>query len=1140
MAKNVIVSGSIIPSINNAPLDARTRINTIAEVASIQSPFIGMIFYVMDEGKFYVVKSLKSTQLGSMVLENAAVDRYEELININIDNIEMDMTNVATKDFVDERIDEKLANVEGIEGPQGPQGEKGADGYTPVKGVDYFTQEELNELLYDDSELRGMFIVDEPYMTTYNNRPYVFACGRSIVVEGINDEVVITFAKNDTNPSVGEFRLSAADAANAIIVGGFGNENINKTRILPATHIHVKNANLLAVHGGCLHNGIVGETNVIIENSTVREIVGGGDAGKSINGYPSKNVVTKANVKLTDVKSTLVFAGGSGGPSNIADCHLELNGNCNIEYLTVGGSNGFVSKGEVIINGGKYECVQMTNRGLVDEAKLVMNGGHANRVYFAGETEDETVTGIVNHVVFELNNGEIGRLVKGNSNSIEFNGDIKGHIMNCVVVEGDVSMLEVIENKPEVDIDLSEYAKVEYVDAQIAAIELKEGPQGEPGIDGKDFTYDMFTEEQLELLRGPQGEQGPVGPQGLQGEQGERGLQGPQGIQGLQGNMGPAGKDFTYDMFTEEQLEALRGPEGPAGAEGPAGKDGVTPIKGEDYFTAEDIAALNIPSIEGLATEVYVQNKIAEAQLNGDGEVNLDGLATKDELNQKADKSELVGLATETFVNDAIAAVELKEGPMGPEGPAGAAFTYDMFTEEQLEALRGPAGADGADGQNGADGKDFTYDMFTPEQLEALRGPAGADGQNGQDGADGKDFTYDMFTEEQLAALIGPQGPEGIQGPQGPKGDQGEQGIQGEVGPQGPEGLKGETGEQGPAGADGKSAFEIAVDHGFEGDEAAWLESLKGDGGSVDVTGLATKEELQAVEDMLGGKALRYITQAEYDELPEEDKNSDAIVWNIIDAVKDDVDLSEYATIEFVNEAIDGVELIPGPEGPAGQDGAQGVSVVSMVIDENNHLMVTLSDDQVLDAGEVPAGSGGAVNPEIEKELEDAKAELAVAQNELAVVKADLVANTYGVEYEWIYYYSEPEAGLKSLGFNQETAPGFYEDWLPVLNSGDDALIEEFILRMYAEDIYRMYILRVVGDHPINNIYELIPLEGHETQPKSSLYLTTWPAAKSTTCWNWGGEEDGSFSIDYGTTSRVIFAFMKVKEEYRGKFFELK
>ena len=234
---------------------------------------------------------------------------------------------------------------------------------------------------------------------------------------------------------------------------------------------------------------------------------------------------------------------------------------------------------------------------------------------------------------------------------------------------------------------------------------------------------------------------------------------------------GPAGKDFTYDMFTPEQLESLRGPEGPAGAEGPAGKDGVTPVKGEDYFTAEDIASLNIPSIEGLATETYVQNKIAEAQLNGgDNEVNLDGLATKDELNAKADKSELVGLATETFVNEAVAAVELKEGPMGPEGPAGAAFTYDMFTEEQLEALRGPAGADGAAGQNGADGKDFTYDMFTPEQLEAL---------------------------------IGPQGPEGIQGPVGPKGDQGEQGLQGEVGPQGPQGEQGIQGPEGPMGPQG-------------------------------------------------------------------------------------------------------------------------------------------------------------------------------------------------------------------------------------------------------------------------------------------------------------------------------------------------
>lgn len=54
------------------------------------------------------------------------------------------------------------------------------------------------------------------------------------------------------------------------------------------------------------------------------------------------------------------------------------------------------------------------------------------------------------------------------------------------------------------------------------------------------------------------------------------------------------------------------------------------------------------------------------------------------------------------------------------------------------------------------------------------------------------------------------------------KGEPGQDGADGEQGPQGPKGDPGE---------DGKSAYEIAVDHGFEGTEAEWLESLKGEQG---------------------------------------------------------------------------------------------------------------------------------------------------------------------------------------------------------------------------------------------------------------------------------------------------------------------
>ena len=52
------------------------------------------------------------------------------------------------------------------------------------------------------------------------------------------------------------------------------------------------------------------------------------------------------------------------------------------------------------------------------------------------------------------------------------------------------------------------------------------------GKDGKAFEYTDFTDEQLEALRGPQGEVGPQGPQGEVGPQGPQGEVGPQGERG--------------------------------------------------------------------------------------------------------------------------------------------------------------------------------------------------------------------------------------------------------------------------------------------------------------------------------------------------------------------------------------------------------------------------------------------------------------------------------------------------------------------------------------------------------------------------------------------------------------------------------
>ena len=61
--------------------------------------------------------------------------------------------------------------------------------------------------------------------------------------------------------------------------------------------------------------------------------------------------------------------------------------------------------------------------------------------------------------------------------------------------------------------------------------------------------------------------------------------------------------------------------------------------------------------------------------------------------------------------------------------------------------------------------------------------------------------------------------------------------IQQKPGIQGEKGDKGDPGVDGADGADGKSAYQIAVEKGFTGDETAWLASLKGEKGADGVIG---------------------------------------------------------------------------------------------------------------------------------------------------------------------------------------------------------------------------------------------------------------------------------------------------------------
>lgn len=188
------------------------------------------------------------------------------------------------------------------------------------------------------------------------------------------------------------------------------------------------------------------------------------------------------------------------------------------------------------------------------------------------------------------------------------------------------------------EVDLSAYATINFVEQEIEKIELTPGPQG------------------------PKGEKGDIGPQGPQGLKGDKGEVGPQGIQGPKGDKGDPGtttwegitnkptnlatESFvtqkiaeaslsggdvdlsgyaTIDFVTQEinSIELTPGPKGDkgdTGAQGPQGLQGLKGDKGDPGTTSwNDLQDKpNIPSIEGLATETFVEEKLAGLGLQPD------------------------------------------------------------------------------------------------------------------------------------------------------------------------------------------------------------------------------------------------------------------------------------------------------------------------------------------------------------------------------------------------------------------------------------------------------------------------------------------------------------------------------------------
>lgn len=240
-----------------------------------------------------------------------------------------------------------------------------------------------------------------------------------------------------------------------------------------------------------------------------------------------------------------------------------------------------------------------------------------------------------------------------------------------------------------------------------------QGPKGEPGEQGPPGPPGEPGRNGIDGLNGERGLQGPPGPPGAPGKDGVNGLNGDPGPKG---EPGKEGKPFTYDMFTAEQLAALKGPKGDPGPPGPPGTGANVDLSA--YATKQDADNLYLKKVDirsylamlgdpkyAYKTELTSYLLKTDAETKYSKKTELDNYVKKSEINQYTSSVQLTPEQIEKL-----------------KGPKGEPFRYSDFTQDQLNALKGP---------KGDKGEPFRYSDFTPEQLLALKGPKGDPGSGG-------------------------------------------------------------------------------------------------------------------------------------------------------------------------------------------------------------------------------------------------------------------------------------------------------------------------------------------------------------------------------------------------------------------------
>ncbi len=287
-----------------------------------------------------------------------------------------------------------------------------------------------------------------------------------------------------------------------------------------------------------------------------------------------------------------------------------------------------------------------------------------------------------------------------------------------------------------------------FVSDAIEKIQLQEGPQGLrgfKGIDGRDFDFEEHRETITEIIVNNLPKEINISEETLASLKGKDGRDGKDGVDGRDG------KDFsfeenseiinsiikqyvlTFDKLTDDQKEELRGPKG---RDGKDGKNLIFSDNKEEILKeiSEEIK-LQIPKIEELRLRFEDLSEEQKEELRGQqGPRGQKGKSGKDFIYEEHEEN--IKTLLDNKVDSIRDVLKLRFSDLTEEEIQKLTFTFDKFTDEQLESLRGPRGQKG---KSGRDGEQGVQGKMGPRGIPGLSGLNGRDGVDGEDGEDGKD-----------------------------------------------------------------------------------------------------------------------------------------------------------------------------------------------------------------------------------------------------------------------------------------------------------------------------------------------------------------------------------------------------------------